>query len=342
MAGSRGRGLKAGLTGLLAGSLVVLLGACGVISTKDDRALAVRLADQHFPGRLKVIGARTLYPGTGGSVITFSVTDDRDAVVRLRVDSDSGTCNYKACDEAISDAVAQGRARAAELRTLIGTFKECGYEVVGYDPAGGGNPYIVAQPENATIGRVVADVGACVERWVAASGPGSQLSKKGGVGVNLVSPGVAEHRDTGKESWPTAMRMSSPELMASLSERPHHAVSFLIGDGRITTSRAYIARPFDMQQKFNRNVEHAAREKLERTYPQAVVRNYPISWRLDPGRVDRHTGYVLFCERPVGKEYCAGDHAVRLTTDLRGKPVGESRVVRDVRIDGGALRLPPL
>ena len=133
--------------------------------------------------------------------------------------------------QAIADAVAKGRAGAAELRTLTGTFEKCGFEVVGYEPASGGYPYIVAQPTGATIARVMADVGACVERWIDASGPGSHLAKKGGVAVNLVPPAVAERRVTGKESWPTAMRMSSPKLPASPAERPHPAVSFLLSGG---------------------------------------------------------------------------------------------------------------
>ena len=39
-----------------------------------------------------------------------------------------------------------------------------------------------------------------------------------------------------------------------------------------------------------------------------MVRNYPISWRLYPGRVDRQTGYVLFCEQRVAREYRPGDN----------------------------------
>lgn len=85
MAGSRRRGWRAGLTGALAGSLAVLLGACGVVDTKDDRRAAEELAEKHFPGQLRAIGARTLFPGSGGSEVTFAVTDDRDASFDLVV-----------------------------------------------------------------------------------------------------------------------------------------------------------------------------------------------------------------------------------------------------------------
>ncbi|GHB11177.1 MULTISPECIES: SCO7460 family lipoprotein [Streptomyces] len=342
MAGSRRRQLKAGITGALAGSLALLLGACGVLGTEEDRGLAAELAEKHFPGQLEVIGARTLFPGTGGSEITFSVTDDRDAVVRLSVDSEKGTCAYGACEQAMGAAIARGRAEAADSRVMRSAFEECGHEVIAVDPAGGA-PYIAVRPTNSTVTEVIAEVGGCVQRWVTTSGAGSPLARKNGAAVKLVSPGVAERRETGKASWPTAMRLSHSGLLASLGERPYYSVGYDIAGGRVDTKgRARIVRPLELRREFDRTVEKAVREELRATYPQVRTNVFAGVWMLEPGTVDRQTGYVLFCERPDGKKRCLGDHAVVVTTDVRGNPVGGLRIVRDVREDGGALRLPPL
>jgi hypothetical protein len=51
---------------------------------------------------------------------------------------------------------------------------------------------------------------------------------------------------------------------------------------------------------------------------------------------------MLFCDRPDERKQCLGGHAVAVTTDLNGRPVGEPRVIRDVREGNGRLRLPPL
>lgn len=342
MAGSRRRRLRAGIIAALSGSLALLLGACGVLSTDEDRQLAQELSEKHFPGQLKVIGAHTLFPGTGGSEITFSVTDDRDAVVRLGVDSEKGTCDYKACEQAMGDAITRGRTEAAGSRVLRDTFKACGYEVIAVDRTGGA-PYIVARPTNPTVTQVITEVGACVQRWVTAGGTQGQLAKKGGVAVNLVSPRVAARRDLGKESWPTTMRLSHSGLLASLAERPYFSVGYDIVEGRVDTKgRARIVRPLELKEEFGRTVEKAVREKLRPTYPQVRTTVYAGMWRLEPGTVDRQTGYVLFCERPAGKKRCLGDHAVVVTTDVRGNVLGEPRIERDIREGRGALRLPPL
>ncbi|MFD3410164.1 hypothetical protein [Streptomyces cyaneofuscatus] len=188
MAGSRRRQWRAAATCVLAGSLVALLGACGVVTTKEDRRAAEELADKHFPGQIKAIGARTLLPGTGGSEVTFAVADDRDAVVRLRINADKGTCESRECAGVLTEAVARGRADD----------------------------------------------------------------------------------------------------------------------------------------------------------PNVVMSSYQWVWRLEPGRIDRQTGYLLFCPEPGERGRCVNsDDAVLVTADERGNPVGKIRIVHDVREGTGTLRLPP-
>ncbi|MFE2293778.1 SCO7460 family lipoprotein [Streptomyces sp. NPDC059452] len=342
MAGSRRRQLRAVTTCVLAGSLAVLLGACGVITTKEDRRAAEELAEKHFPGQLKSVEARTLAPGSGGSEVTFALADDPDAVVRLRIKAADGTCDRKDCGKALTEAVARGRAEATAYRTLRGAFDACGYEIIALGPAGT-PPYVAAELTNATVEKVLAEIGGCVQRWVSANGADSPLAKAEASYVNVISPAVAEKRSRGKDSWPTMMRLTRGNLLASLSKRPFHSASYDIHAGRVDTKgSARAVRPFKESQEFGRTVRNAVKEKLRATYPNVVMSTYQWVWRLEPGRVDRQTGYLLFCPEPDERGRCVNsDDAVLVTTDERGNPVGEIRIVHDVRDDRGSLRLPP-
>lgn len=343
MSGStRARRWRAGVAGALMCSVALALAGCGVVSTKDDRRFAEKLADEHYPGALRVIGAHTLFPQAGGSEITFAMTGDPDAVVRFRVDAEAGTCNTHACREVLDEAVERGRREAARLRVLIGTFRSCGYEVIGVEPSSGA-PWIVAAPTNATVSRVLKDIGSCVRRWVEADDGRDPSAKTRGASVNLASPSVAAKRPAGKASQPTAMRLSATPLLAALHSHPYYAASYSVADGRLdTTGSARIVRPFAEQQKFARTVRSAVEERLRTSYPRVRVSEFDWVWQLEPGTVDRFTGYVLYCEEPDGEKSCLGDRAVVVTTDAHGNPLGDLRPVGKVREGRGPLRLPPL
>ncbi|WP_411080200.1 SCO7460 family lipoprotein [Streptomyces sp. cmx-18-6] len=342
MAGSRHRRWRTAATCALAGSLVALLGGCGIITTKEDRRAAEELADKHFPGRLQSVEARTLAPGSGGSEVTFAVADDRDAVVRLRIKADDGMCDRKDCAGVLTEAVARGLADAAAFRTLRDAFDACGYPVIALGPTGTA-PSVVAEMTNATVEKVLADIGGCVQRWVSASGADSPLAKAKAAYVNVVSPAVAAKRSRGQASWPTVMRLTRGDLLASLTRHRYHSASYDIHAGRVETQgRARAVRPFRQSQEFGRTVQKAVGEQLRATYPNVVVSTYQWVWRLEPGRVDRQTGYRLFCPEPDARGRCVNsDDAVLVTTDERGNPVGKIRIVHDVRDGTGALRLPP-
>ncbi|MGW1202209.1 SCO7460 family lipoprotein [Streptomyces cyaneofuscatus] len=342
MAGSHRRQWRTAAICVLAGSLVALVGACGVVTTKEDRRAAEELADKHFPGQIRAIGARTLFPGTGGSEVTFAVADDRDAVVRLSIDADKGTCGSKECAGVLTEAVARGRADAAAYRTLRDAFDSCGYEVIALGPTGT-PPYVVAEPTNATVQRVLADIGGCVQRWVTASGADTPLAKAKASYVNVVSPAVAGKRNRGKDSWPTLLRLTRSNLVASLTKHTYYSASYDIVDGRVdTVGSARVVRPFKESQAFGKTVQDAVREELRATYPNVVMSDYQWVWRLEPGRIDRQTGYLLFCPEPGERGRCVNsDDAVLVTADERGNPVGKIRIVHDVREGAGALRLPP-
>lgn len=229
------RRVRAGVTGALVCAVALTLAGCGVVSTKEDRRFAEKLAEAHYPGVLRVIGARTLFPQSGGSEITFAVADDPDAVVRMRVDAEAGTCNTHACKGVLDDAVERGRSEAAGLRVLIRTFRSCGYEVVGVEPSSGA-PWIVASLTNATVTRVLADIGSCVRKWKEPDTRGDRPAGRPGASVNLASPSVAGNRPAGNKSQPTAMRLSETRLLAALQSRPYYAASYTAADGRLDTA----------------------------------------------------------------------------------------------------------
>ncbi|MFD0020001.1 SCO7460 family lipoprotein [Streptomyces sp. NPDC058382] len=343
MDGSSGRrGLGAGLTGMLMCTVALMLGGCGVLSTKEDRGFAEKLADEHYPGVLEVIEVHKLFPQAGGSEVVYSVAGDADAVVRIRVDAKAGTCNTHPCRKVLDDAVARGRTEADRLRLLIRTFESCGHEVIGVEPSTGA-PWVVASPTNATVTRVLQDLGSCVRRWADADARYGGTANARGASVNIASPAVAEHRPAGRNSHPTAMRLSERSLLAALQSRPYYAAGYPASRGRVdTTGSARIVQPFETRQRFAATVQRAVKEQLSATYPNVQVSGYDGVWRLEPGTVDRLTGYVLYCERSDGEKRCLGDRAVLVTTDVRGRPVGEFRPVGKVREGRGPLRLPPL
>ncbi|MGW1227236.1 SCO7460 family lipoprotein [Streptomyces sp. NPDC002530] len=341
MGGVRGRhGTRAGMAGALLCSVALLLSGCGVLDTKDDRRYAEKLADEHYPGMLRVIGARTLFPQSEGSEISFAVADDPDAVVRFRIDAGKGTCNSHPCLGVLDEAVTRGRAEARRLRLMIRSFAACGYEVIAYEPASGA-PWIVGSLTNDTVKATLADIGACVRTWRQAEARTDAAAGARGAAVNLASPSVAEGRPVGKASEPTAVRLTDTRLRASLQSRPYYAVGYAAADGTLDTSgSARIVRPFDVQEKFAANVRRSVRERLRAAHPRVQMSTYQGVWRLEPGTVDRLTGYVLYCEEPDGDLTCLGDMAVEVTTDVRGTPVGEPRPVGSVREGRGPLRLP--
>lgn len=152
-----------------------------------------------------------------------------------------------------------------------------------------GPPWIVALPSNATVTRVLRDIGTCVRRWTEADARSGGTAHARDASVNIASPSVARHRPAGRKPPPTAVRA-----------------------------------------------------RLRASHPDVVVSEFHGVWRLEPGTVDRLTGYVLYCERPDGEKRCLGDRAAAVSTDVRGEPVGVLREIGKVREGRGALRLPPL
>ncbi|WP_156725170.1 SCO7460 family lipoprotein [Streptomyces apocyni] len=327
-------------------SLALACVGCGVLSTKEDQRRASALANELFPGKLEVISAKSLFPATLGSEVAFRLTDDADAVVRLRVDRQGDTCGREDCERALTKAVADARARARDLRTLTTAFADCGYEV---HAVGQGHsvtqPWVVAAPTNATVTSVLAEIGACVEQWSRSrAAQDVPPPASGTTSVLVTAPEALRDRPTGGDDRPTLMRMTDPKLLGALSRGAYYRVSYPWRDGVADpgSGAAYLVRPVAERDRFGAEVREGVTPWLTASRPEAVLSTYTGAWRLLPGRVDRVKGYVLYCDEPDGRRRCLGQHAVAVTTDLSGKLIGEPTEVRDVRIGNGALRLPPL
>ncbi|MFE4911675.1 SCO7460 family lipoprotein [Streptomyces sp. NPDC056652] len=339
MAPTWGGRVLGGPTGVLLCALALLVAGRGVVTTKNDRKRAAEPAEARYPGILDVLSARALFPQAGGSEVTFPVADDPDAAVLLRIDTAAGTRDRGPRDRALDEAVERGRSRAGELRRMRAAFTDRGYELVGVDPAFSA-PWVAAAPTNATVTRVLAELGACVRTWGPARDENGAPRRS--VTVNLVAPDLARERPTGQAKSPTVPRMTDPRLPAALAKRPHYAVSSTVRDGVVdpASGRAYLSFPWEDRRALEKAVGDAVRDWLRTTRPRAGVDMVSGLWWLEPGTVDRLKGYVLFCDEAGEGARCAGDHAVVLTVDPKGNPVGDFQVIRDVR-DGHGRVCPP-
>ncbi|WP_216651359.1 SCO7460 family lipoprotein [Actinomadura litoris] len=331
-------------------ALVALLAGGCAVGTGDDRKRAGELAERLYPGQLRVLGARTLFPQTTGSEVTFAVKDDPDAVVRLRVDGENKTCERKSCEDALVKAVAQGRRQAAEFRLLRASLERCGHQIIALGPTAG-EPWIVMSLSNENVTAVLDELGRCAARWSKAlTANGSPPASDGSYGlpagsralrVRIVRPDVARGRPA-EGSGPTMARLTSTRLQAALAKKTYFTAAFTVRDDRDepVTSGLAVSRSYEDREAFGRRVQAAVGERLRAERPNAKVTDYVGVWRLEPGRIDRLTGYVLFCEGPEQGRTCLGDHAVRVTVDERGTPVSGLTIVENVREGNGPLRLP--
>ncbi|MET7640970.1 hypothetical protein [Streptomyces sp. NPDC005438] len=348
----RGRRRPRGALALL--GLALLVTGCG-LGTREDRRRAQEIADERHPGLLRVVGARTLFPRTSGSEVSLSVADDPDAVVRLRIDADSGVCGGAPCDRALDVALEDARAAARDLRLLRAALRECGHtpRAVRAYRSSVGEPWIEARLTNDNVTGVLERLGECLRGWASAYSPadGAAPSRQRAVTVHIAAPGTApDAPENAAGRGPTLVRLTERGVHAALATRPSYAVTWTYRNGVLDAGSGAVrlVRPFRERRAFERAVGDHTAAWLAPRHPGAhQLRPHGVV-RLVPGRVDRLWGHVLFCDRShpeergrAGAARCRGDHAVRVTTDLDGSLVGEPRVIRDVREGNGPLRLPP-
>ena len=303
-----------------------VMGALAGLRSRGDRRRAAALGERVFPGRLRVLGSRTLFPQTTGSEVTLGLADDADAVVRLRVEDDVPG------EEALRAAVARALADAADWRTLKSAFAEGGYEVHALERLVA-RPWVSAEVGNGNVAEVTARLAACVRRWE----PGER-----GTDVLVAPPEAVRELPPGRPGWPEPLRLTAaPRLAVLAGRRPYLRFSCDPAAGPALS----LERPFPLRESYEAAVSASATRWLAGAFPETedieVTRVMGVN-RLLPGRVDRTEGHVLFRDEPEEGRIRFGRHALRVVTDLDGELAGEPAVLRDVRDADGTLRLPPL
>ena len=369
----RRRRRQTGTLSVLLG-LAMLLTGC-VLSTKNDRRRAQELADDRYPGLLRAYSARTLFPQSTGSEVSFAVADDPDAVVRLRLDSDARDCDGKPCAQALDTALTAARSAAEDLRSLRAVLEGCGYVLHAVREQRGTvvDPWIKARLTNDGVADVLRELAGCLGEWSglqppastqgAGATPGSVPDSPGApspipssLTLYIAAPGTSAEAAPRDTDLPGLAELSDRKTLAPLLAGSRYAVTWPVRNGELDQSA--LAPRLVLPHKERRAYEDAVTEHvgawLADHLPAAHEPRAHGMTRLTPGRVDQLQGYVLFCDRPHEQAAepktprrgpaarCRGNHAVRVTTDLDGRLVGSPQVVRDVREGNGALRLPAL
>ncbi len=308
-------------------------GLRATVTRKHVRA-ARKAADAAFPGLLRVLGSRTLFPASTGSEVTFALADDPDAVVRLRIESGAEDLG-----PALRAAVARGRRLAGELRCLLAAFADGGHPVVAVD-ANQHRPWVAVDLTNDTVTARITQLGHCAREWTARhTRLTSATELASAVQVVIVSsPVVAALPDPGPE-LPTSARLCDPARLRALRAAPAFLARYPIGD--LTPSHLYPSRSDDGRREFEARVRAQAVEWLRANAPGAVVTRPASLWSLVPGRVDRSTGHVLFADPPPRGTRPQDNHALAVTVDHDGTFTAPPVMHRDVRDAHGAVRLPP-
>lgn len=295
-------------------SAVVLLGrAAAAPAVRRARALAAAAAARYFPGQLRVISARSLFPAGGGAEVLLRVADDQDAFVRLRVDRTGPS------EARLAEAVGEARDAAERWRGLRDALGARGFEVHALGRMVG-DPWIAAELTNGTVTDILAGV-----RGVQ---PGGSV---------LVADPAVVRRLPEERGLPTLLRLTSRRRLAVLSGAgPYYRASSGADGGAPVLS---LLRPFALQQAYEAAVAASARRWLAAHVPGAEVAAVMGVSRLLPGRVDRIRVHVVLRDGPGAP----ADHALAVTTDLAGALTGDPPVLlRDLRGPAGLLRLPPL
>jgi hypothetical protein len=305
--------------GTFAGTLIGLLGAAlGATTTPRDRRRSERVAEGVFPGRLRVVSARTLFPASAGSEVLFGLDDDPDAVVRVLAGGAEPTA------ASIRQAVADAQAKAQRWRTLNAAFADGGHRVhaLGRLVA---DPWVAAELTNDTVAGVMDGLVPC-------------LARSGVTSLLIADPATVAELPAPDPDRPTLLRLTDRRLLAALSgHRTCHRLSYTAGSVELG-----LVRPFEQQQVYESRAAASAGRWLAGAVPDAEVTAVLGVSRLLPGRVDQVRGYVVFRDEPEQGRVPLGNHALLVTTGLDGELAAEPTVLRDVREGRGPLRLPPL
>jgi hypothetical protein len=193
-----------GVVRVLSRVAVLVVGAwLRLMSTPRHRRAAERAADARFPGLLRVVGSRTLFPASTGSEIAFALADDPDAVARARIER--STVDVEAT---LADAVATARVRADRLRALLAAFAPFPVVAVDQDE---GRPWVAVDLTGDADARL-RELGACARALTAHR-----------MAVVVVPPSAASALPA--DDLPTPLRLGSPDRLRALRAPSVHVVS---------------------------------------------------------------------------------------------------------------------
>lgn len=278
--------------------------------TRKHRGLARLAVAARFPGQLRLLAERSLFPRSTGSEFTFAFAGDRDVVVRLRVEQ--GTDVGAALDLAVDAA----RTEATALRRQLTTFAAHGFPVIGLDQ----RPWLAVELTDENVDERLHAIGAAVADWA------------DGTTVVVTSPGVAA-RAPDHDNLPTPLRLGHPSRLRVLTSAPAFVASYQDGTPTLSVSRTYEPRTV-----FEERVFASATTWLHRTRPEAVVLQVFGIWTLLPGQVTRSAGHVLFADHTAPR--VRPEHALAVVVDPNGNVVDTPIIYDQVRDDRGIVRLP--
>lgn len=309
---------------LVAVAMLRVMGALAGLRSRGDRRRAAALGREVFPGRLKVLGSRTLFPQAAGSEVFLGLADDADAVVRLRVEDDLPA------EDALREAVARALGDAAAWRTLKSAFAEGGYEIHALERLVA-RPWVSVEVTNENVAEVTAALAACLDRWQ----PGEP-----GADVFVAPPAALPGLPRAKAGLPEPLGLTAtPRLAVLAGRRPYLRLSRDPAGGPALS----LELPFPLRESYTAAVSASVTRWLAGAFPgteDVAVTRVMGAGRLLPGRVDRIEGHVLFRDEPLENRFGLGKHALRVVTDLDGTLIGEPAVLRDVRDENGVLTIP--
>jgi hypothetical protein len=331
-------------------ALAAALTGCG--NPAAIRAEGQELADRLFPGQLTVVASRSVWRGGPGHELIAAVRDDADAAVVLPVYGGAVCGPGAECEERLRQAVADARARAAELRALLGAFASCGHPVIAVDTLGryafdtiGIAPWIAAPVAGAGVDALAADLDRCTSAWTAAwaASDSPWRAARASLTLGIADPAVLATAPQPDPVLPTAARLADPDLVRAVAARPAHVAIMGIPPGGPAPPVGPLLRPLlgpDEQLGFAAAVEAAAAAHLagsEMTPGQLLG---PAT-RYEPGSTTRLRAYVRACSAPPAGEPCVGgDVLVALTVDHDGGGAADPVLLRGVPGPDGQFSYP--
>lgn len=305
-----------------------------VTSTRAHRRRVEEVVAARYPDRLRIIEARSLFPQSTGSRVTFAVTDDADAVVRLRVEESTGDLGA-ALDAAVADAL----AGSAELRCLLDVFAAHGFPVVALE-SDRLRPVVVAALADDTAEDTLGALGAAARAWTRAHARLAHPTELGGTVLVAIRSDEPPAR-RGDADLPTPLRLTRA---ATARATTRHVAGYPVVDGVAdgTPSTLFVRRDHQARAVFEERVVAQATAWLRTARPGAVATGCHGLWSLLPGRVAESTGHVLVTDRRAprrGRQ--RPDHALAVTVDLDGTFTAPPTLLSGVRDHRGAVTLPP-